>query len=184
MTSADILIVLIIGGGLLVGFFWGVLRVLLLLAAWFVVFIAAAYLAEPLGRYLAGQWVGLGSSYTHMAAFGIIYAIGFILAVIVVVMVTRGTQDLTRFPLLDDIVGSMIGGAVAVLVLAGLIVILRTFYGESAPAGSSAGPAWTLSLYRGLVQSMLGGDIAQSLVPLLGTVIGPILPATVRNAMT
>lgn len=182
MTSADILLVLIIGGAALIGFFWGVLRMLLLLAGWVVVFIAAAYVADPLGRYLAGQWTSLGAAYNYMAAFGIAYAVGFVIAIIVVQMTTRGAQDLTRFPVLDDLAGTAIGAAVAVLALAGLVVIMRTFYGETAP-GAALGPEWTLSLYRGLVDSLIGGDIARTLVPMLGTLLGPVLPATVRSAM-
>lgn len=182
MTSADILLVLIIGGAALIGFFWGVLRMLLLLAGWVVVFIAAAYVADPLGRYLASQWTSLGAAFNYMAAFGIAYALGFILAIILVLTTTRGAQDLTRFPLLDDFAGAASGAAIAVLALAGLVVILRTFYGDTAP-GVGMGLDWTLSLYRGLVESVIGRDIARTLVPVLGTVLGPVLPAAVRSAM-
>lgn len=182
MNSTDILLVLIIGGAALVGFFWGVLRMLVLLAGWFVAFIAAAYLADPLGRYLAAQWTGLGTAFNYTAAFGIVYVVGLVVAVTVVQLAMRGTPDISRWALLDDVVGAVIGAAVAVLGIAGLMIVLNTFYGSSAPGGSP-GPEWTQSIYRGISESLIGGDIERTLIPMLGTLLGPILPAAVHSAM-
>ncbi len=69
MTSVDIVLVLIIAGAFVLGFLWGVIRSLLMLAAWFVVFVLSAILSVPLGDYLSNQWNTYSSDWNHMAAF-------------------------------------------------------------------------------------------------------------------
>jgi uncharacterized membrane protein required for colicin V production len=108
VTSGDVVLLLIIGGSFLLGFLWGVVRSLLMLAAWFVVFIVSAYLSEPVGNYLSGQWNNLDRGYVHMVAFGLLYGAGLIVAVILVWQGTRGSQGLTRFAFLDDLVGGLV----------------------------------------------------------------------------
>ena len=70
MTSVDIVLVLIIAGAFVLGFLWGVIRSLLMLAAWFVVFVLSAILSVPVGDYLSNQWNTYSADWDHMAAFG------------------------------------------------------------------------------------------------------------------
>ena len=81
MTTFDIVLVLVIAGAFVVGFLWGVIRSLLMLAGWFVVFLLAALLSVPVGDYLNGQWTAYDAHWNHMAAFAILYFAGIVLAV-------------------------------------------------------------------------------------------------------
>ena len=51
---------------------------------------------------------------------------------------------------------------------------------KTAPAVGQ-GPEWTASVYQGLIGSTFGGRLADSLVPALVTLLGPLLPAGVRQ---
>jgi uncharacterized membrane protein required for colicin V production len=182
MTSADVLLLLIVAGAFLFGFFWGVMRGLLGLAGFFVVFVLSAHLSEPVGDYLAAQWTGYTAAYDHMLAYFIVFTLLYTLTLILITIGTRGSQDLSRYPLVDDVVGALLGACLAILCVAAVIAILKTFYGPFAPP-SGQGAEWTANLYRALLGSTFGGQISDAVVPVLITVLGAVLPASVRQKL-
>jgi hypothetical protein len=182
--TMDIFLLVIIVAALMVGFFWGAARSLMMLAAWLLAFLMGAYLKLELGSYLAREWPEFAASFSEMAAFGVIY-MGILLGSPFLILVsTRGSQNLTTFALLDDLVGAAFAGSVAVLGIAGLMIVMSTFYGVDPDiVDAGGGPEWTATLYQSLVDSNIGRGIAEQLVPLLGNVFGPILPPDVREVM-
>jgi uncharacterized membrane protein required for colicin V production len=183
MTSTDIVLGLILGGAFLLGFFWGVVRSMLMLGAWFVVFIVTAYLSQPVGEYLEKQWTTLSPNYNRMAAFMTLYLMGLLLAFILVHVGTRGQPGITRWPLLDDIAGGVMCAVTALLTIASVMVIFSTYFGNAPGSDVVLGPSWVLDIDRALLDSRIGGAIQERLIPALVTVLGPILPAPVRDAM-
>lgn len=182
--TMDIFLLVIIVAALMVGFFWGAARSLMLLAAWLLSFLAGSYLKLELGSYLAREWPEFAASFSEMAAFGVIYMGVLLAAPVVVVTSTRDSQNLTNYAVLDDLVGAAFAGAVAVLGIAGLAIVMSMFYGvDPIIVNPSGGPEWTADLYGALLASNIGGGIANQLVPLLGSVLGPILPPDVREVM-
>ena len=180
--TTDIFLLVIIVSALVIGFFWGALRSLALFAAWIFAFVAGAYLKVDLGSYLAREWGQYSPAFSDMAAFAIIY-LGILLAApLVIVVSTRGNQNVTRIQVLDDLTGALFALFVALLGIAGLIIVLSTFYGTDVEVVDAAGgPQWTASLYHNLIRSTIGGAINDTIVPIIGTVLGPILPASVRE---
>ncbi len=180
--TTDIFLLVIIVSSLVVGFFWGAVRSLMLFAAWILAFLAGAYLQTELGAYLARQWEEYDAAFGQMAAFGIIYVFLLIAAPVVIFVVTRGSQRVTRYQVLDDLTGALFAVFVAVLGIAGLLIVLATYYGDGDPVVSQlGGPLWTANLYQSLLLSNIGGGINEHLVPLVGTVLGPILPDIVAD---
>lgn len=182
MTTFDILLVLIIAGAFVVGFLWGAVRSLLMLAAWFAVFLLAALLSVPVGDYLTTQWSAYDTHWNHMAAFAILYFAGLVLAAILIWVGVKGAQGLSRFRLLDDIVSGAIMAVVAVLAITGVIVLLATAYRGSL-GFAVIGPDWTREVYQALLDSRIGDGLTRTVIPLLGTLLGPLLPAYVRQVM-
>ncbi len=182
--TMDIYLLAIIVAALVGGFFWGAVRSLMLLAAWLLAFVIGAYLQLQLGSYLAAQWTNYLSSFSEMAAFGIIY-LGILLAApIFIIASTKGTQQFFASQALDDVTGALVALVVAVLGIAGLMIVLATFYGSGEPfVDPAGGPAWTAQLYQSLVDSTIGGAIADRIIPILGAILGPILPPDVREVM-
>jgi uncharacterized membrane protein required for colicin V production len=179
MTSADILLLLILAGAFLIGFFWGVVRGLLGLAAWLVTFLLAAHLSGPGGDYLQAQWRNFSAEYNHMLAFLITFGVLFVLALLLIQLGARGSHDLSRYPIVDDILGGLLCAVLAVLVIAAVVAILRTFY---APVAASSNVAeWTTNLYSALRSSTIGGQIQSGVVPIMNTLLDPLLPSTIRG---
>ncbi len=182
MTTFDIVLVLVIAGAFVVGFLWGVIRSLLMLAGWFAVFLLSALLSVPVGDYLNGQWSAYDTHWNHMAAFAILYFAGLVLAAILCWIGIKGAQGLSKYRLLDDIVSGTIMAIVAILSISGLIVLLATAYRGSL-GFAVVGPDWTREVYQSLLDSRIGDAIVRTIIPLLGTVLGPLLPSEVRQVM-
>lgn len=182
IAAMDIYLLVIIVSALVVGFFWGAARSILLLAAWLLAFLAGAYLKIELGSYLARQWDNFPPAFSEMAAFGIIY-LGLLLAAPVVIFVsTRGSGRVSRYQVVDDLVGSLFAAFVAVIGVAGLLIVLATFYDVNEGfVDPQRGPTWVATLYQSLLDSSIGGSIERNIVPIVGTVLGPILPPDVRE---
>jgi hypothetical protein len=58
--------------------------------------------------------------------------------------------------------------------------VLSTYY-ELPEATASGGPEWTAELYRSLEASSIGQAVEKYLIPLIVTVLGPILPSQLRE---
>ncbi len=181
--TTDIFLLVIIVSTLVVGFFWGALRSLLLLAGWVLAFLAGAHLKTELGAYLAREWGQFSAQYNDMAAFGIIY-VGLLLAApVFIFMTTRGNQRVTRYQVLDDLVGAAFATFVAIIGIGGVMVVLATFYGTGPNVvETGGGPQWTATLYQSLLQSNIGNNIYEHVMPIIGTILGPLLPEDVREA--
>jgi hypothetical protein len=180
MDSADIALALIFAGAFVLGAVWGALRSLVMLAAWFVVFFSSAYLRDPVGRYLSAQWTQFSQDYDFMAAFGILYAAGLMAAIALVWVGMREQGELTRWRLLDGLLSGIVAVVIAVLSVAGTMIILRTYYepGVLATVGT-----WTQTLNNALTGSEIGRFIDEQVIAQLHTVLGPFLPADIRSAM-
>ena len=180
--TMDIFLLVAIVVTLIIGFFWGAARSILLLAAWLLAFLAGAYLKLELGSYLAAQWTQYPATFSEMAAFGIIF-LGLLLAApVVIIIITKHNNRVTRYQVLDDLTGALFAVFVAVLGIAGLIIVLATYYGTGETIiDSTGGPEWVASVYENLLTSNIGSGVNEHLVPLIGTLLGPILPADVRE---
>ncbi len=183
MTTFDIVLVLIIAGAFVVGFLWGIVRSLLMLAGWLAVFLLASLLSVPVGDYLTTQWSAYDTHWNHMAGFAILYVAGLAIAAILIWVGVKGAQGLSKYRLLDDIVSGTIMAVVAVLGIAGVIVLLATAYRGSL-GFAVLGPDWTREVYQALLDSRIGDALTRSVIPALGTVFGPLLPEYVRQVMS
>lgn len=180
--TTDIFLLVIIVSTLVVGFFWGAARSLMLFVAWILAFLAGAYLQTELGTYLARQWEQYSAAFNQMAAFGIIYVFLLVGAPVIIFVMSRGSQRVTRSQVLDDLTGALFAVFVAVLGIAGILIILATYYGDGQPVVDAAGgPEWTANLYQDLLLSNIGSGINEHIVPIIGLVLGPILPDVVQD---
>jgi hypothetical protein len=182
VSNGDIVLLLILVGAFIVGFVWGTARTLIFLGGWFVIFLLSMHARPPLSGFLQNQWTQFTPVYNDMAAMGILYTVGLVALVALVWLGGRNTGLSERAPDVDRLIGGLAGVGCAVLVVSGVIVTLALFYGYDASIASTGGPEWTASLYRGLVESQIGGAIHRSLVPALGSLLNPILPIGLAEA--
>ncbi len=104
MATTDIFLIVYLVAVLLLGFFWGAARSVMSLAAWLLAFLAGAYLQLEFGSYLASQWTDFAATWSVMAAYLIIYTGLMIGAPILIFIMTRGSQRISKYQTLDDLV--------------------------------------------------------------------------------
>lgn len=179
---ADVALLLLLAGGFLLGFYRGVVRQLVALGGWLVVFLGSVYLRLPVGDWLGRSSSQFSFDYAQLLAFGALYFALFIAAVTLIEFGGSGSA-LTRHPLLDDALGGMAGLLLATLVASGLLVVFDSYY-VSHPTIEPGELIWLRQLNANLANSSLAGPLHDWIIRPLGMLLGPILPADIRVAMS
>lgn len=173
MNFMDVLLILIFFGILATGFFQGMIRLLVMIAALYLATVLASLYYAPLGEFFVRQfstqrYVG------QYVAFVLVHAISFTLLAIAGIYTFRYAKLPGRLDYLDRIIGMLLG-----MVLGGLLV------------GIIANLLWNLMIMRGgrnidlPIFRMVGNSVAGSFViqyfsnvvlPLTYSYIDPFLP--------
>jgi uncharacterized membrane protein required for colicin V production len=178
--AIDIVLIGLVVVGFIVGFFRGVIRSLLAVAAWGVCFLFAAYLRAPLGDWLAHS-ATFSPFYADMVSFAVIF-FGLFGALILVVVLSRAPTEWSRHAVIDDLLGGILGIVVVLFVVAAVIVMLDSYYAvENPPVSVDIG--WPADLHRAFAGSAIAGFVGDAVVHFLGFVLGPLLPPDVHAVM-
>ncbi|HEY7598707.1 MAG TPA: CvpA family protein [Candidatus Limnocylindrales bacterium] len=177
----DILLVLLLIGGFVLGFFRGLIRQLLALGVWLIAFVGAAHLRVPLGDWLDASSTQFSTAYSYMLAFAIVYLIVFAAALVLVELGGAGSA-LTSHPLIDDAAGGALGLLVALLLVAGLVLALDSFFLPT-PTPQAGEVSWLRDIHRDLGSSAVVEILREWLIRPLGVLLGPLLPAEIRALM-
>jgi len=177
----DLVIILLLAGGFMLGFYRGAVRQLTSIGAWLVAFLLAAHLSGPAGRLLVEQAPTYSVQYATFLSFGTLFVL-LLGAGALVFQVYGANVALTRRELLDNIIGGLSGTLLVILVIAGLLVVLDSYFAQPAPP-TSAEFGVLRDAYALTLDSAIANSMRQTLIPLLGGVLGPILPADLRTVM-
>jgi len=182
MNLIDLLLLAIVGLGFAVGFLRGTVRALLAVGAWAVCFLIAAYLRVPIGSWLATNG-SLDAFYAEMLAFGAVF-FALLIGVLMLVLFSRTPTSITGHPLIDDVMGGLVGAFAAVLVVAGVAVIFGSYYDSTAvPATDMVQVGLVADLHRALQSSGLAAALDGTVVRWMAFLLGPVIPTEVLAAM-
>jgi uncharacterized membrane protein required for colicin V production len=187
MNNADVVIAVILLVGFLLGFAQGSPRALVALGGWFVAFIVAAHLREPIGQFLATNATRYADGYAQMLAFGGAFIVLLAIVLVAVTFTYKDMRHLTRFNLADEFVGGVLGTLVMLLVVTATVVVLDSYYVPASVVRPGAGPpaeiGWITQLDSTLAGSGIANALRSSLIPGLGAVLDPLLPLGVHSVM-
>jgi uncharacterized membrane protein required for colicin V production len=179
--ALDIILLLLIAGGFLLGFFRGLVRQALALGAWLILFLVGIYLRGPVAEWIGSMWLQLGRDYAQMLAFLAVFGGGFVVAFMLVQFGSMPSK-LTRHPIIDDAVGGFLGVLLAVLSIAAVMVVLRTYF-LGTPDPLTGEIHWLRDIHHGLEESTIGSAIHDWVIRIVGTLLSPLLPSDVRSVM-
>lgn len=182
MTAADIWLVIFLASAFVFGFFQGAARGLMIFASWALAFVLAANLWEPLGLFLSRYWTTFSLEYCQMLAFLIVFSLTLVLAGIGLAVWTKRAPLLGRWPIADELLGGLLGLAIALLLVAGTIIGLDTFYARN-PALGIVDVGWVTALHTALVESVVGDWVRTTIVPSVLSALGPLIPGGIRQAV-
>ena len=180
----DLVILLALLAMFVVGYAQGVIRRLFGIAAILFSLIVAAQLRAPLGDYLAQQWGGIAPAYSHMVAFGAVFAAAAITLSIGIQITYRPAPLFQKFPVLDEIVGGLLGVLEGFLILIVVILILDPYYNQATVQATVGRGEFTLlrDLHARLNESIIVEFLRTTVIPPILAVIGILFPQEIRDA--
>jgi membrane protein required for colicin V production len=182
LSIPDLVLLAVIVIAFLLGYYQGAIRQVLTVLVWLIAFVLSANLRDPLGDFLSRYWSNLPSGYPHMIAFGLLFILFFLIGLIIIQWRYRRTVLHSRVTVIDELIGGLLGAAVAILVIASLIVVLDSFYSRGGVSGQGDVPLFG-QIHRALADSTVASTIRAQLLPPLLTVLGPLLPSEVTDVV-
>ncbi len=110
-----------------VGAMQGTIRRLLGIASILFAFLAAANLRDPVGNFLGDNWQQFPTGYSKMLAFGLVFAVLWIVLSVLIQGFYKRTDIYAARPIVDEILGGVLGVIQGFLLLCVVIVILGSY---------------------------------------------------------
>jgi uncharacterized membrane protein required for colicin V production len=124
----DLLTVLFLFAMFVLGYIQGTIRRLMGTLSFAFSFFLAAVLSVPFGDFLKSYWTNYPDEYSMMIGFLVL----FLAAIVAFFLVIQGTYSKTalfaRWPVLDEILGGVVGVAQGLLLLLFLTIILDQYF--------------------------------------------------------
>jgi uncharacterized membrane protein required for colicin V production len=175
---ADIAIIVLLVLFLLIGFFRGALRQLLALGAWLIALVVAAHGRGFLADWLLAQEPDFSVQYANMLGFLVSFLI-LLVAALAIIEFSGRTVTLSNRAMVEELVGGAALLLVGVLAITGVLFVLDTYY--AAPSGFTAEVDLVRQLHTALTESKIATALHDTLVPLVQSLLGPLLPPDVRH---
>lgn len=176
----DLLIVGILAAGLFAGFMQGMIRYALNGLAVLVAFVVASQLRVPLYNLLEG-WDAFTPDLREEFVFLFLFA-GLVIAGFLVV---RTFYRRTRLPIvrqLDELGGALLGVFFAALSIVFTLVVMDSFFSVASDETIAQAGLFT-TIYNALNSSVLVPYFRDALIPALGIVVRPFVPADIADLL-
>ena len=182
LNIPDLVLLALIVIAFLLGYYQGAIRQVLSLLVWLISFVLAANLRDPLGDFLSRYWTNLPSGYPHMLAFGILFILLYVIGQILIQWRYRRTVIHSRVTVLDELLGGVLGAALAVLLIATAMIVLDSYYGRGGVAGQNDVAIFGQA-HRALADSTVAGIIRTAVIGPLIAALGLLLPSEVTDVV-
>jgi uncharacterized membrane protein required for colicin V production len=179
----DLVIFLALLAMFIVGYAQGVMRRLLGIAAILFSLILGAQLRQGLGSYLSHEWTTIAPEYSYMVAFGAVFAAAAVSLSIGIQITYRPAPLFHRYPVLDEILGGLLGVVEGFLILIAILLITDPYF--TADAFREHGGIGEFGLLRSLhgwLDPTLTADVLRhGAIPVFLAVFGILFPLDVRQ---
>jgi uncharacterized membrane protein required for colicin V production len=184
LTPFDIVVVLALLGMFIVGYAQGVVRRLLGIAAILFAIVLGSYLRAPLGAYLAEQWTSISDDYSFMVAFGAAFAATAIALSIGIQITYRPAPLFQKYPVLDEILGGLLGVLEGIIILIAIMLILDPYFTQPSVRETAGFGEFGLlrTLFTFLDKSLTGDILRHSVIPPILAVFGFLFAQDVKDA--
>ncbi len=180
INGADLAVFFGLFAMFILGFMQGVIRRLLGIASILISLLIGAQLRGPIGGFLAENWTQYSSEYNHMVAFGMVFLAGTVGATIALQLFFKPVPLFARYPVIDEIVGGLLGLIQGALILAAFYLITDPFFGLGTTAQANEFP-----FIRGIhdfLEHTITADVTRgSIVPFVLTLFGAFFSNDVKQ---
>ncbi len=179
--TADLILIALLIVGFALGYIRGAVRQLVALGAGVVAFLLSSNVRSLIGGWLSEQWPHFHLAYVEMLVFAMVFVL--VLAIGVgFAQSSGGRTTITPHERADAGLGALLGTGLVILIVASVYVILASYYGlPTRPSGQDIG--FLRELHVALDGSAIIGVLRDSLLPGMGAILSPLLPADLRAVM-
>jgi uncharacterized membrane protein required for colicin V production len=133
---ADLGILIGLGVFFFLGVAQGAIRRLIGILSMLLAFMVAANLRDPLGGFFADNWRQFNSDYNKLLAFVIVFVVVAFASSLITQGAYKRTDLSAQHPIIDDIVGGLLGLAQAMMLLLFIVIIVNSYIiPDPAPSG-------------------------------------------------
>lgn len=179
----DLVIFLALLAMFVVGYAQGVIRRLLGIGAIVFALILGAQLRQGLGQYLANEWTTIAPEYSYMVAFGAVFVAAAVTLSIGIQITYRPAPLFNRYPVLDEIVGGLLGVLEGLIILIAIVLITDPYYTQEAFRERAGIGEFGLlrSLHDWLDPTLTAAILRDNVIPFVLAILGVLFPLDVRQ---
>jgi uncharacterized membrane protein required for colicin V production len=176
----DLLVLLLLIAAFVVGYLQGTVRRLLGIASVIVSLIVSAQLSIPVGEYLAQNWGQFPPGYARMVAFAALFALSVIVLAIVTELYYERGPFVPRYPLVDPILGGVLGVIEGILLIGVLVLVLDSYFLTPNLIVSAGEFVFVRDFFNAMDLSRTADIYRSTLFPLFFALIGFFIPEHLR----
>lgn len=143
-------------------------------------FFLAAQLNLYLGPFLASHWTQFPAGYAEMIGFGTLFVAGAVAFALVVQGTYSRVAVFAAHPIVDEVLGGLLGLVQGALVLVFVVMILDQFFLTASPAADPSELPVLRDLWTGINTSWTGSQIHATVIPGIISITGFLIPSAVR----
>jgi uncharacterized membrane protein required for colicin V production len=179
----DLVIALVLLAMFIVGYAQGVVRRILGIVAILFSLVVGALLRQPLGMYLSNEWTTIVPSYSYMVAFGAVFVAAAVTISIGIQVSYRPAPLFPRYPVLDEILGGLLGVFEGILILIAILLILDPYYTlPDVKDHAGVGEFGLLRTLHGFLDTSLTASILRNnVIPAFLAIFGLLIPQDVKD---
>ena len=124
----DLVVILFLVGMFVLGFIQGSIRRVVGILCMTFSFFLAAVLSVPVGEFLAGYWTYHPTQYSVMIGFLAVFVTSVVALFLLVQGTYQKTQLFAKYPVIDEVLGGVLGVLQGLLLLLFLTIILDQYF--------------------------------------------------------
>ena len=176
VKAIDLLIFFAFFALFILGYMQGIIRRLLGIASILLSLLIGAQLWRPLGDFLAQNWTQYSAQYDHMLAFGAVFLAGTIASTIALQLFVKPVPLFAKYPVVDEILGGLLGLLQGALILAAFYLITDPFFAATGSAARANEFPFIRQIHDVLQGSVTADIVRNHLVPAVLFFFGALFP--------
>jgi uncharacterized membrane protein required for colicin V production len=176
----DLLVVMFLFAMFVLGYIQGAIRRVVGILTIAFSFFLAAQLSVPLGDFLAQNWTYYPREYSVMLGFLTLFGAGVVAFFLVVQGTYTKTEVFAAHPVIDEVLGGLLGMVQGLLFLMLLTIVLDQYFQFAPTAPKTDELPFLRTFWTAVNTSGIGQTLHQTVIPNFLGVLGFLVPDYVR----
>jgi len=179
LNLVDVIIGLALFGMFIIGYAQGAVRRGVGVVTMTFSFFLAGQLNQWLGKFLAENWLQYPAAYSYMIGYLILFLAGVVAFAVIVQVTYSKVEMFVRFPVLDEVLGGLLGVTWGLLFLMFIVTIMGTYF-LVALVGDPDEMTILRSIWMTIDGSWFGQLLITQVIPVFVSWMSFLLPASVN----